>query len=81
MIVATRAELLDESWLGVPLRREMLDTFARLGVDPCGERGEYHTLVTSSPLFSRPLAVRAGERVRRAGCWALDLMVADAPGC
>ena len=75
LIVTARAALLDDSWLGRPLRREMLDAFAQLGVDPCGERGEYHTVVTNSPLFSRPLVVEAGERVQRSGCWALDLVV------
>ena len=74
LIVTARAEFLDETWLGRPLQRDMLDTFTRLGVDPCGERGEYHTVVTSSPLFSRPLAVEAGERVQRSGCWAVDLV-------
>ena len=77
-IVTARAALLDATWLGRPLRREMLDQFARLGVDPCGERGEYHTLVVGSPLFTRPLAVAAGERVQRSGCWALDLIPVDA---
>jgi uncharacterized protein (TIGR00290 family) len=75
LIVTARAPLLDHTWLGRPLRREMLDTFTRLGVDPCGERGEYHTVVTNSPLFSRPLAVAPGERVQRSGCWALDLVL------
>jgi diphthine-ammonia ligase len=75
LIVTARTPMLDETWLGRPLRREMLDEFARLGVDPCGERGEYHTVVTNSMLFSRPLAVVAGERVQRSGCWALDLVV------
>jgi diphthine-ammonia ligase len=75
LIVTARAALLDETWLGRPLRREMLDAFTQLGVDPCGERGEYHTVVTNSPLFSRPLVVEAGERVQRSGCWALDLVV------
>ena len=65
VIVTARAELLDESWLGRPLRREMLDAFARLGVDPCGERGEYHTVVTNTPLFRRPLAP-ANRRTRAA---------------
>ena len=77
LIVTARAALLDDSWLGRPLRREMLDAFAQLGVDPCGERGEYHTVVTNSPLFSRPLVVEAGERVQRSGCWALDLVVSS----
>ena len=73
IIVTARAECLDESWLGRPLRREMLEHFRQLGVDPCGERGEYHTAVTNSPLFSAPIDVVHGEHVLRGGCHALDL--------
>ena len=75
VIVTARAGFLDETWLGRPLRREMLDQFTRLGVDPCGERGEYHTVVTNSPLFDRPMAIEAGPAVQRSGCWALDVVV------
>ena len=28
-----------------------------IGVDPCGEFGEYHTIVTNCPRFLSPLAV------------------------
>ena len=35
------------------------------GVDPCGERGEFHTCVHAGPMFAHPLAVRAGQRVLR----------------
>jgi uncharacterized protein (TIGR00290 family) len=35
------------------------------GVDPCGENGEFHTCVHAGPIFSQPLALRAGERVLR----------------
>jgi diphthamide synthase (EF-2-diphthine--ammonia ligase) len=76
VIVTARAEFLDESWLGRRLRREMLDAFTRLGVDPCGERGEYHTVVTSTPLFDRPMTLETGAAVQRSGCWALDVVVA-----
>jgi uncharacterized protein (TIGR00290 family) len=76
IIVTARAEFFDASWLGRPLRREMLEPFARLGVDPCGERGEYHTVVTNSPLFSAPITVAHGERVFRSDCHALDLRLA-----
>jgi uncharacterized protein (TIGR00290 family) len=34
-------------------------------VDPCGENGEFHTCVHAGPIFARPLALRAGERVLR----------------
>lgn len=36
-------------------------------VDPCGERGEFHTCVYAGPIFSKPITVVAGERVRRDG--------------
>ena len=34
-------------------------------VDPCGERGEFHTCVHAGPMFRHPLALRLGERVLR----------------
>jgi uncharacterized protein (TIGR00290 family) len=34
-------------------------------VDPCGERGEFHTCVYDGPIFRRPIHLERGERVRR----------------
>jgi diphthine-ammonia ligase len=79
LIVTARAEFLDDTWLGRPLRAELLPELQRLGVDPCGERGEYHTVVTNSPLFKRPVQLRRQGHVQRSGCWAADLaLVPDA---
>lgn len=36
-------------------------------VDPCGERGEFHTCVYAGPMFSTPLALSAGKVVERDG--------------
>jgi uncharacterized protein (TIGR00290 family) len=36
-------------------------------VDPCGERGEFHSCVTAGPMFSRALEVEPGEVVEREG--------------
>jgi uncharacterized protein (TIGR00290 family) len=35
------------------------------GVDPCGERGEFHTFVSAGPIFSRPIPCTTAERVLR----------------
>ena len=43
------------------------------GVDPCGERGEFHTFVWDGPMFTRPLAVATGEVVEREGFVFCDL--------
>jgi uncharacterized protein (TIGR00290 family) len=36
-------------------------------VDPCGENGEFHTVVTAGPMFKSPIAVAIGETVERDG--------------
>jgi len=36
-------------------------------VDPCGERGEFHTFVFDGPGFSRPIDIEVGEVVERDG--------------
>jgi diphthine-ammonia ligase len=77
LIVTARAQFLDQTWLGRALAPDMAPDFVRLGVDKCGERGEYHTVVTGTSLFSRPLALERGGIVQHSGCWALDLDVAS----
>ena len=44
------------------------------GVDPCGEHGEFHTFVSASPDFSRPIALAVGEIVEREGFVFADLV-------
>ena len=77
-IVTIRSSELDESFLGRELSPDMLDEFVALGVDPCGERGEYHTVVTDSPLFSSPIQLTANGCVQQSDCWALDVVVRNA---
>ena len=40
------------------------------GADPCGENGEFHTLVEDGPMFSGPLQLQRGETVLRDGRFA-----------
>ncbi len=44
------------------------------GVDPCGENGEFHTVVVASPDFARPLDVTVGEIVERDGFAYADVI-------
>jgi uncharacterized protein (TIGR00290 family) len=43
------------------------------GIDPCGERGEFHTCVTAGPMFSTALDVVVGPTVEREGFVFADL--------
>lgn len=44
------------------------------GIDPCGENGEFHTVVVDSPDFSGPISVTMGETVERDGFVFTDVI-------
>jgi diphthamide synthase (EF-2-diphthine--ammonia ligase) len=45
-------------------------------VDPCAERGEFHTCAIDGPMFAAPIQVIAGEVVEREGFVYGDLQLA-----
>ena len=45
-------------------------------VDPCGENGEFHTVVTAGPMFGSPIPARVGEVVERDGFVFADVLEA-----
>ena len=60
-------------------RRFDLDLLAELpaDVDPCGERGEFHTCVLAGPMFSTRIEASLGEVVEREGFVFADLELQD----
>jgi diphthine-ammonia ligase len=76
-IVTVRDSVLDASWLGRRLTLDLLEKLVTAGADPCGEHGEYHTVVVDAPAFSSPLDLTRLDCVSRHGCWALDLTIND----
>lgn len=55
---------LDGAYAGRTYDDALLDSLPAT-VDPCGEKGEFHTCVTAGPIYARPIAVQIGERVLR----------------
>jgi uncharacterized protein (TIGR00290 family) len=43
-------------------------------VDPCGERGEFHTFCYAGPMFRDVIPVEVGERVCKDGFWFADVL-------
>ncbi len=66
---------LPPSFVGRTFDQDFLDDLPP-DVDPCGERGEFHTFVWDAPLFSSPIPIRTGERVTRDGFVFCDVMPA-----
>ena len=68
---------LSPSFVGRPFDEDLLQDLPP-GVDPCGERGEFHTFVWDAPGFSSPVPIRTGERVTRDGFEFCDVLPAGA---
>jgi predicted ATP pyrophosphatase (TIGR00289 family) len=75
---STSAEGLDASWLGRPWDEGTVDELLRLretkGVNPCGEGGEFETLVLDAPFFRMRLVVDRAEPIwsGTAGLWRVE---------
>jgi diphthine-ammonia ligase len=54
-IVAVDSSKLAAEFLGLELDDAVIARLEAAGADACGEEGEYHTMVTRAPLFSRPV--------------------------
>ncbi len=71
-LVALDPRTVPRSFAGHRFDGELLEHLPP-GVDPCGERGEFHTCVVAGPMFDRPIPVTPGEVVEREGFVFADL--------
>lgn len=67
VVVAVKADLLGKEALGRTVDREFLAYITGLnkGITPCGEAGEFHSLVVDGPLFRQRLEILEAEKVTR----------------
>lgn len=72
-IIISCNEIMGERFIGVQLTPELLTELELLGVDPCGENGEYHTLVVDGPSFSFPLEITIRQKLHHDNYWFSDL--------
>ena len=66
---------LPPSFAGREFDRALLDDLPA-SVDPCGERGEFHTFAYSGPMFTEPLSIASGVVLERDGFVFADLLPA-----
>jgi diphthamide synthase (EF-2-diphthine--ammonia ligase) len=57
-----------EEWVGREVNKEFLSDLLKVStIDPCGERGEYHTYVTNGPLFKKRIRILETKKMARDG--------------
>jgi diphthamide synthase (EF-2-diphthine--ammonia ligase) len=65
---------LSVSFAGREFDSQFLEDLPR-AVDPCGEKGEFHSFVYDGPGFRRPIPVSSGEVIERDGFIFSDLVL------
>lgn len=77
IVVAVKADLLGEEWLGRKVDAGFLADLSELkktkNITICGEAGEYHTFVTDGPIFRQRIEIMESAKVSRGGYWFLDI--------
>jgi len=74
VIIAGKADSIDREWIGRTVDNAFIEYLkTRPDVDPCGERGEYHTLVVGGPMFSGSIELTDCDVVERNGYRFLDV--------
>jgi uncharacterized protein (TIGR00290 family) len=72
-VVCLDPRALDPSFAGRSYDEQLLADLPPT-VDPCGEKGEFHTFVHAGPIFVEPIACATGEIVERDGFVFCDLI-------
>lgn len=75
-LVCVDPRKMDRRFAGRVLDEQLLAELPET-VDPCGERGEFHTYVSAGPMFSGSIEVSPGEVVERDSFVYADLLPAS----
>lgn len=75
VIVRIRQDILTEDYLGKKIDNAFIKTLSfNKDIDPCGEKGEFHTFVTNGPLFKKKLKIIKTEKILKGNFWVLDIL-------
>lgn len=64
ILVCVKSELLGKEFAGRVIDKDFLKDLPS-NVDPCGEKGEFHTFVFDGPIFKAPIPIEVGETIYR----------------
>jgi len=75
IVIAVKVGSLGKEWLGRDIDNKFVDELEP-EIDPCGEKGEFHTLVVDGPMFRKPIKILKSEVVAKESFgkhWFLDI--------
>lgn len=76
-IIVSCNEVMGERFLGRQITPALVEELESMGIDACGENGEFHTLVLNCPLFSDRINVQVNGKVQHEKYWFALLALRD----
>lgn len=72
-ILVVNEHKLDKDFLGRAIDAQTIAALEQAGIDPSGELGEYHTVVTDGPIFRQKVDIKVAGQERHEGYWFLKV--------
>ena len=69
MVIVSCNAAMGEIFIGKTLNHQVISQLEKLGIDPCGEEGEFHTLVTDCKMFQKPFDVSVSRPFLHNAFW------------
>lgn len=69
IVVSCQADKFSRDFVGKEVNRKLLEELNSKNICPCGENGEFHTLVVDGPIFKRKIEILDSEPVLKEGFW------------
>ena len=72
VIVGAQSKFIHREWIGRQVDRNFMEYLKNRNICPCGENGEYHTLVINGPIFNKRIEIIEAKTINRNNLWFLD---------
>jgi uncharacterized protein (TIGR00290 family) len=69
IIVSCKADIMGKEFLGRYINQALVEELKKKDICPCGERGEFHTLVVDGPIFKKRIEITEVHPVIKESFW------------
>lgn len=73
-LIVSCNETMGQRFIGKYITPSLVNELEAMGIDACGENGEFHTLVTNCPLFAAPVQAKVAATLHHGNYWFAELL-------
>ena len=69
VIVSCKADVMGKEFIGRQIDKELITELEEKNICPCGEKGEFHTLVVDGPIFKKRIEILEAQPIIKESFW------------